>query len=256
MTAGIGIAAIAAALALAMLGLVLVRRTVPLNVLQEQHEVAGVTFAVIGGFYGIVLAFVLVASWERFERARANTEFEANALGDLRRQAAGVPEPTRSKLRTDINAYLHSVVDADWPAMRDDKLSPDTEVLYFRIWRSVLDMQPQNARDVALFQCMVQKLDDFAEARRDRLLYMQTALPPIIWNFLIVFGVVTVGFTYFFGMPRLLPQMIITSALAGTIACTLFIIWEMQTPFSGAVRVPDRAFRAVLGFPPDSTSDP
>src|SRR5262249_14977384 len=62
MSAAYGAAAIVAAVLASVVGLLLVRRVVPLHVLQEQHEVAGVTFAVIGGFYGIVLAFVLVAS--------------------------------------------------------------------------------------------------------------------------------------------------------------------------------------------------
>ena len=248
-----GLAAIAASTAAAVLGLLLVRRIVPLQVLQEQHEVAGVTFAVIGGFYGIVLAFVLVASWERFEHARANTEAEANALGDLYRQAAGMPGAV--PLTTDITQYMRAVIEDDWPAMSNDRLSPQTQDLYLAIWHSVLDLQPQTAKDVVLYQCMIEKLDDFAESRRDRLLYMQTALPPVIWDFLLVFGVITIAFTYFFGMPRLLPQLIITIALTGTVACTMFIIWEMQTPFSGAVRVPDRAFRVVLSTIPERTPE-
>jgi len=253
MSAGIGLIAILAAIVASVGGLVLTRRVVPLHVLQEQHEVAGITFAVIGGIYVIMLAFVLVASWERFEHARARTEAEVNALGDLYRQAAGMPDGTRRELSRHIISYLHAVIDADWPAMRDDQLSAKGNELNLAIWHTVLDMQPETPKDVALYQCMVSKLDDFGEARRDRLLYMQTALPPVIWNFLIVFGAVTVAFTYFFGMPRLLPQLIITVALAGTISCTLFIIWEMQTPFSGAVRVPDRAFRVVLGYIPDDS---
>jgi hypothetical protein len=253
MSADIGLIAIVASIAASVGGLLLIRRMVPLQVLQEQHEVAGITFAVIGGFYGIVLAFVLVASWERFEHARANTEAEANALGDLYRQAAGMPDGTRTTLTRDIVSYLHAVIDADWPAMRNDQLSAQSSELNLSIWHAVLDMQAETPKDVALYQCMVQKLDDFGEARRDRLLYMQTALPPVIWNFLIVFGAMTVAFTYFFGMPRLLPQMIITIALAGTISCTLYLIWEMQTPFSGAVRVPDRAFRVVLTYIPEQT---
>ena len=56
-------------------------------------------------------------------------------------------------------------------------------------------------------------------------MYMNNGLPPAIWSFLLVFGVVTVSFTYFFGMPRALPQAIITTALAGTIASTLYIIF-------------------------------
>jgi len=79
-----------------------VRRRVPLDILKEQHEVAGISYAVIGGFYGVLLAFVLVASWERFERARANTDAEANAVGDLYRQAAGLPGETGPSLRQDL----------------------------------------------------------------------------------------------------------------------------------------------------------
>ena len=242
----IGVLSIIAGIVAAALGLVLVRRSVPLSVLQEHHEVAGITFAVVGGFYSVVLAFVLVASWERYERARANTEFEANALGVLAKQAAGMPTPARDDLARDINAYLHSVIYTEWPAMLEDRLSPESQELYLKIWHVVLDMQPQDAKEVALYQCMLQKLDDFGEARRDRALYMQNALPPAIWTFLIIFGIVTVAFTYLFGMRRLAPQMIITIALTASIACTLFIIWEMQTPFSGAVTISDRAFRIML----------
>jgi hypothetical protein len=242
------IAEFVGALSVALLGLLLVRRRVPLQSLKEQHDVAGVAFAVIGGFYGVLLAFVLVASWERFERARANTEAEANALGDLYRQASGVPEATATALRGDVVAYLHSVIESEWPAMTEGTFSAQTQQLYFQVWSTVLDMPADDSKTASLFQCMVGKLDDFGEARRYRLLYMQNGLPPVIWDFLLGFGVITVGFTYFFGMPRVLPQAIITVVLTGAIVCTLFIIREMQTPFSGTIVVPDRAFRVALEF--------
>jgi VIT1/CCC1 family predicted Fe2+/Mn2+ transporter len=223
-----------------------VRKQVPLHVLKEQHEVAGVAFAVIGGFYGVVLAFVLVASWERFERARADTEAEANAVGDLYRQSAGLPEPEATALRGQLVAYVHTVIDEEWTTMRAGSLARDSQKLYLGIWSSILAENVQTAKEVALFQEVIEKLDDFSEARRSRLLYMRSGLPPVIWYFLVLFGVVTVSFTYFFGMESLLAHAIITVVLASTIACTLFIIFEMQTPFSGVVLVPDRAFRVIL----------
>jgi hypothetical protein len=244
----LGIATIVISVAGALLGLIVVRRRVPLHVLKEQHEVAGVSFAVIGGFYGVLLAFVLVTSSERLERARANTELEANALGELYRQAAGIPEPQRGALRATIVAYARSVMDFEWPAMEKDALSPHTQQLYADIWTAVLGVPAEDPKSVALFQCMLEKLDDFGEARRYRVLYMDTGLPPAIWSFLVAFGVITVAFTYFFGMPRLLSQAIITVVLTTTIAFTLFIIWEMQTPFSGIVHVSDHAFHVVLNF--------
>jgi hypothetical protein len=242
----LGIAAIVGAVCLAVLGLIVMRRRVPLHALKEQHDVAAASFAVIGGFYGVLLAFVLVTSWGRFERARANTEFEANFLGDLYRQAAGAPEPTASTLRREIMAYVRSVIDSEWPSMRHGALSPAAQGLYSDISQTVLGMTAADPKTVALFQCMVDKVDDFGEARRDRLVYMETGLPPVIWGFLLAFGVITVSFTYFFGMPRFVPHAFITVVLAAGIGFTLFIIWEMQTPFAGMIVVPDRPFRVVL----------
>ena len=242
----VGIAIVIFAVCSAVAGLVFVRHRVPLHILREQHDVAGASFAVIGGFYGVLLAFVLVASWERFEHARADTEFEANALADLNRQVAGIPEPTRTELRIAVRDYLQSVVNVEFETMTDGKESAVTQQLYYRIWDVVLGTHADSSQEVALFQTMLEKLNQFSEGRRYRMLYMQMGLPPVIWVFLIVFGMITVGFTYFFGMPRLAPHVIITVTLASTIACTLYIIDEMQTPFSGLVTVPDRAYRVVL----------
>jgi hypothetical protein len=78
--------------------------------------------------------------------------------------------------------------------------------------------------------------------------YVESGLPGMIWVFLGVFGFVTVVFTWMFGMPRLLPQVFITVVLAGTIAWTLIVVRETQTPYSGELRVDDRAFRVALAF--------
>ncbi len=230
----------------AALGLVFVRRRVPLTTLMEHHEVAGVCFAVVGGLYGIILAFVLVSSWERYEQARAQTEFEASAAGDLFRHSAAMPEPARSRLRRALIAYVQSVIDDEWPAMFDGHPSEATQERYSAVWQAVIDIQPKEAWEVALYQATLGKLDDLSDGRRHRVFYIKSGLPRIIWVFLVLFGVATVAFTYFFGMPRLLPQIVITIVLATTIAWTLVLVRETQTPFSGGVRVDDRAFRLAL----------
>ena len=88
--------AIASVLASAV-GVLVVRRWVALEKLVEHHEVAGVCFAVVGGLYGIILAFVLVSSWERYETARSQTEVEASAASpSLRARASRArSSPTR-----------------------------------------------------------------------------------------------------------------------------------------------------------------
>jgi hypothetical protein len=248
MPMGIAIVAAFVFVALSVAGLLIVRRRVPLSLLEQHHEVAGICFAVVGGLYGIILAFVMVSSWERYETARQDTETEASAAADLYRHSGGFNEPARSRIGAAVLAYVASVVDEEFPAMNDGISSPTTQERYFAVWDAVLATHPEESWEVALYQSSLDRLDDLADGRRNRMFYLESGLPGVIWTFLAVFGFVTVVFTWMFGMPRLLPQVFITIVLAGTIAWTLVLVHETQTPFSGNLQVGDRAFRIALEF--------
>lgn len=239
--------AVACVLASAI-GVLVVRRWVPLEKLVEHHEEAGVCFAVVGGLYGIILAFVLVSSWERYETARSQTEVEASAAADLFRHAEAFSEPTRSRLKSAVLTYMQSVIDDEWPAMETGHSSNATQERYYAVWNAITTARPTEGWEIALYQSSLGKLDDFADGRRNRMFYLESGLPDMIWTFLIAFGVATVCFTYFFGMPRLLPQVLITVVLTATIVWTLALVHETQTPFSGELRVSDRAFQVALEF--------
>src|SRR5260370_15763269 len=88
-------------------GLCLVRWLVPLDRLQKNHEVAGVTFGVLGAFYGFVLAFVIVAALERFNQANTDPLQETTALQSLYKLRAAFPEPVRSQLDSGGRRYGH-----------------------------------------------------------------------------------------------------------------------------------------------------
>jgi hypothetical protein len=236
------IVVVAGVVALSLVALLAVRARVPLEKLKEQHDVAAACFAVIGGLYGIVLAFVLVSSWERFEQARARAGVEADALADLYIHAAALPAPTGETLRGITLAYAHSVVDDEWATMTDGKPSERTIQLFGDLWRTVLATPQGDGKQLVVFQNTLGKMDDFSDARRDRLLYARVGLPPVVWAFLLATGVVTIGFSYFFGLRQVASQMLMTAALAGTIGAALVLIAEMQTPFTGAVRLPPYGF--------------
>jgi len=239
---GLELLLVVAFVAVSLLALVGIRSRVPVELLKEHHDVAGACFAVIGGLYGIVLAFVLVSSWERFEQARVQAEVEANALTDLFRHGAALPAPDGEELRALVLEYARSVAGDEWPAMADGLPSERTASLFHAMWQTLLAMPAGDAKQVALYQNTLSKMDDFADARRDRLLYARVGLPRIVWVFLIASGVVTVAFSYFFGVRQVTAQLLMTAALAGTIGAALVLIAEMQTPFTGSVQVPPYGF--------------
>src|SRR5216684_5423454 len=100
---------------LSVLGLYIVRILVPLETLKKNHEVAGFTFGVLGAFYGLLLAFVIVAAWERFDRADERVQGEAMGLASLYRLSKGFPQPLQHNLQQAIRAYTEHAIDVEWP---------------------------------------------------------------------------------------------------------------------------------------------
>lgn len=237
---------------LSLAGLMVVRRRVPLERLQEQHDVASACFAVLGSLYGIVLAFVLVSSWERFEAARQDVQREVDALSDVYRHAQALPEPTRTDLERLIVEYAHSVIDSEWASMAAGERSPETQRIFGAMWTTLLATPASD--QVSVFQNTLSRMDDFSDARRGRLRYLRGGMPGVVWFFLVAAGVITVAFSYFFGLRSLIPHMLMTAALAGTMAFTLLLIAELQRPFGGNVSLEPIDFRTGLSLLDASTS--
>src|SRR6516165_12147584 len=102
---------------LSVSGLYVVRILVPLETLKKNHEVAGFTFGVIGAFYGLLLAFVIVAAWERFDRADEMVQTEAMSLVSLYRISKGFPQPLQHNLQQALRNYALRAINVEWPEM-------------------------------------------------------------------------------------------------------------------------------------------
>src|ERR1700730_7019742 len=125
-------------------GLCLVRWLVPLDRLQKNHEVAGVTFGVLGAFYGLVLAFVIVAAWERFNQANTDALQEATALESLYKLGSAFSEPMRTQLDSGVLRYAHRVVDEEWPQMANNTFQPG-KVGAHEMWPRCSHIAPRTA---------------------------------------------------------------------------------------------------------------
>src|ERR687894_1545088 len=101
----------------AVAGLELVQRLVPSEKRQEHNDVAGFLYAVVGVVYAVLLALLVIAVWEQYQRARETVESEANAVADIAWIAHRLPEPERHELQEDARSYAQEVVDNEWPLM-------------------------------------------------------------------------------------------------------------------------------------------
>jgi hypothetical protein len=231
---------------LALLGLFHVRRRVSLEVQMEQNEVAGFFIAVLGVVYAVILAFAVIAVWEDLDEARDIAEREANSVGDLYRLAEGLPDSIRLPLQEQAVAYARSVVVDEWPMLKQGRENSTSLSSIEAIWSLVRRYEPNGQREAAIHAKLIDEVQQVNDERRMRLLASRSGIPWLIWGVLIGGGVVTVLFTYFFGLKNFRAQIAMTVLYVASIGFVLFLVASIDHPFSGSVSITPEAMELVI----------
>lgn len=237
---------VGAFVAVAVGGVLLVRRSASLEFLESHNEVAGFIYAVVGVIYAVLLAFVVTFVWEQHRTAEARVEQEANELGDLFRDTEAFPVTDRETLRALIRAYVGAVTEDEWGAMARGEPSAKAWRAYNRLWRAYAAFDPATERARTWYGETIGDLNEVGDYRRLRLLSSHSTVPGILWVTILVGGAVTIMFGYFFGTKSLLAHLLMVVAVSGIIGLILFVIFALDHPFRGLAPVSPEAFEQLV----------
>ncbi len=230
---------------IAMCGPILVRRSVSLEQLTTNNEIAGFKFATVGVIFAVLAAFSVIVVWEKFSEAQGDVVKEAGASAALYRLAAG-PDPKMKATREALTNYLQLAIDKDWPQMALEKESHEVTRALNALYGAVLDLTKGEARPTALLMEMFKQVDTITETRRARLHLATGIVPKIIWMAIFSTSVLTVVFTFFFGTRNLKAQVMMTGILSILIFTSLLAMVEIDHPFTGPSYVHSEALKTVL----------
>jgi hypothetical protein len=231
---------------LSMLGPALVRRYVALDRLTINNEIAGFKFATVGVLYAVLLAFVIIVVWEKLSDAEVKVVNEAGAAENIYRLSQGLGDVNGGDLRKAVAGYLKAAIEDDWPAMSrgEPDASRNAKLALDAIYRMLSVLNDERNR--AIVGDIFRQLDRLTEARRSRLVAAEGGVPDVIWLVLLGGAVVTIAFTFFFGMESLQAQTVMTALLALPIFAELLVVVAIDRPFAGAIRVHPKALADVL----------
>ncbi|HEX8844356.1 MAG TPA: DUF4239 domain-containing protein [Pyrinomonadaceae bacterium] len=242
----LGMLVVGVSMLLTHVGLRLVRHKVPLSVLETHHEVAGFIIGVLGAIYAVLLAFVVVVMWDQYGDAKEYVEREANQVNNLSRMAEGFPDPMRQRVMDGLRNYAQLVLDEEWATMAHGKAGQRTQEAVNTLWEIYREIDPQTNRESALYDQSLDSLKDMSNSRRLRIQASADDLPTIVQVMLWGGGLITIAFTYFFGVKSVRSQALMTAALAAIVAFILFLIIALDNPFRGYVRVSPEPMQQTL----------
>ncbi|HZB91728.1 MAG TPA: DUF4239 domain-containing protein [Stellaceae bacterium] len=227
------------------IGLYFFDRFVNVSIRSRHNDVAGFIIAIIGVVYAVLLAFIAVAAWASFDSADHVVQQEANLVGNLYRDSIAIPEPARSEMRADIKQYLDLVITKEWPAQREHRLNTQAWMAVEKLHGAITGIDAKTLGQSVVEAEMLKTLNDLYNARRSRILAADDGIPNTIWWILVLGGIITVGFSFFFGMPNMKMHYAMTGLLAASMALVMVLIVALDWPFRGQVSISPEAYQAV-----------
>ncbi len=232
----------------AVLGLLLTRKVLSLDKLRECHDVGGYLLSVVGTLYAVLIGLIVVDAMQKFQMARDVTEHEANALADVYILAKCMPEPKRSEVRSLCVQYANQVVNSEWDKMDHGAYCPVARSMVIGLSQSLVDFEPVTENQKALYPIIITDASQVWQNRRTRTNMAMHSLPMVEWITIIVGGVITVFFTFFFGLEHVKLQVAMTAMVAMLISLNIYLILLFGYPFSGDLRIPTDSFRLNQGI--------
>ena len=226
--------------------MLLARYTYGVSRLSLNNEVAGFKFAVVGVFYAVLLAFVVIAVWEIYSDTEGAVRDEAKAVVDLKRVIHALPLGGSAEISKDLVAYAEDVPAYEWSSMGVGKASKVVTKDLRELSAAIFALQPEGRRELALYQHALRLLTVITDNRNERLDSANGSVPVILWIVLIIGGLITLGYPAFFASSNLAAQILMTAALAAMVAMSLVLALAFDFPFTGDPHISAAPFEQAL----------
>src|SRR5213596_3924616 len=220
-----------------LFGLYLVRRKYSAEVLKENHEVAAIIFNAFGLFYGVMVAFVVFATWNGYDEATKNLQMEASEALDIFHSAESFPDAPKKIIQQGVRDYIAAVYNDEVKRMSDGDISLYSGGAHANLRILFSQMDATSIPNRELYAESLRCLNNLAQFRRLRIFAGNDTIPPVIWLVLLVGGTFAVSYSFFFGMKNIRAQYLITTTFTVTITSILYLVYVLDHPFTGTSRI-------------------
>ncbi len=227
-------------------GILLTRRFVSTQILKKHHDVAAVVFANLGVLYGVLLGFTVVNVQQRFDKIEEITQKEAGSLIELYRDAQVFPKDKEREIQKVILTYIDDVLRREWKLMEKRAIVYERSKAELAIWQVYYRLNPTTAKEKVWYRESISKLNQFNSHRLARLVGSRDSLGAEMWTLLILGACSLITFIWFFGLESVTLHILMASILTASTVFLLFLIYSLDTVFTGGVSVPPEAFIKAL----------
>jgi hypothetical protein len=219
-------------------------RLLRVEVTRAVSDGASDAFKAVSGFMVFVVGFSLVQVQGQFRTTEDLVLKEANAVSTLDRALYHFGTPPSLAARSDLQVYVQSVIQDEWPLLAHSKRSPKTDALAKKFGADVRLLEAETHRQQATENQMLRTLDEMSDLREARLAAAEFGLLPLYWwvmTGLFVILLVLSAFT-----TATIDKTLANCGMICAVSILLTLVLTYEDPFAGDISVEPTALRRVL----------
>ena len=268
-----GFVVVAAAVALAVTALLLVRRRAPDGGFFADGDRAAGVFGVLATGFSVLLGFIVFLAFTSYDQSRSGAEREALILVQQVENAQFLPQPAGGVLTGELVCYGRSVVHDEWAATRSGTQGDALNPWGVRMFRTLRTVRPRTAVEQSAYDRWRDQTSEREGARLDRIHGAVGVIPATLWIVLFFIAAVILAYMLFFADrgERAVVQGVLIGSVVAVIAVLMLLLRGLDTPFHDGVgglqpvamerslRMADEALSAVgaqLRLPCDAFGKP
>lgn len=196
-------------------------------------------FRVVGMLVSLMLALAFSEVIGEMRTIRSSIQREAVAISDIFDVLKLFDTEGTRGIRIVLVDYAQAVIDYDWPALADDRLSPRVGALKNQLAKAVINLKPATTTQEKMISHILDDIDALSDYRVIRLdsalVHPPIYVPVIIFGFLVAMAC--------FGVYRPhLPLVALVTLYTVFVGLVLYLVLAMSDPFQGDIGVAPTSF--------------
>ena len=232
-----GFLIIIAVTAVAVVAMLLVRRTAPDGSYFEDGDRASGVFGVLATGFSVLLGFIVFLAFTSYDQSRSGAEQEALILVQQVQNAQFFPRPAAGDLTGELVCYGRSVVNDEWNRMRDGTQGDAINPWGVQLFQTLRTVTPETDTQQSAYDKWLEQTSAREEARSDRIHGAVGVIPAQLWIVLFFIAGVIFVFMLFFADrgERAVVQGMLVGSVASVITVLLLLLNGLDNPFHGGV---------------------
>ena len=228
---------VAAATAVAIAVMLLVRRRAPDgSYFQDGDRAAGV-FGVLATGFAVLIGFVVFLAFESYDTSRSGAETESRTVVQMFETAQFLPAPASSQLSGELICYARDVVYQEWPAMQAGTLGDTANPWGIAMFRTLRTVQPRSAAAQTAYSKWFDQVSDRENARADRTHGAEGVIPAPLWIVLLLTAGIIFAFMLLFADSgeAAFVQASMIGGVTIIVSSTLLLLFFLDNPYEKGI---------------------